>query len=269
MSSPHGFRRWRHGSYPCAYAARLTSSGEPSRRRATRPTHLAPDTAHSHRNEGESAMQHHQTLLRSSARSPAASARSSRGCPSPRPGDHPAPVARWTARDVVRHLLDWFPGFLQAGAGTTLPAGPSPDDDSVAAWTTSTVASRRCSTIRRARTAPPPTRTPAACRCRWRSHGSSPPTSSCIPWDLARATGQNETLGPRALRVDARGHGANGGSTARERAVRTARRSPWECRPADSTDRLHRPRPPTSHWARSRLRGRRGHAPHDNTKDPT
>ena len=105
MSSPHGFRRWRHGSYPCApepgpNAARLTSSGEPSRRRATRPTHLAPDTAHSHRNEGESAMQHHQTLLRSTARSPAASSRSSRACPTPRPGTTPrqsryGPPAMW------------------------------------------------------------------------------------------------------------------------------------------------------------------------------
>lgn len=81
-------------------------------------------------------MQHHQTLLRSTARSPAASARSSRGVPDAATWDHPAPVAGWTARDVVRHLLDWFPGFLQAGAGTALPADPSPDDAPVAAWTT-------------------------------------------------------------------------------------------------------------------------------------
>ena len=28
----------------------------------------------------------------------------------------------WVARDVVRHLVEWLPAFLQAGAGITLPA---------------------------------------------------------------------------------------------------------------------------------------------------
>jgi len=45
----------------------------------------------------------------------------------------PSPVAAWTARDVVRHLLDWLPGFL-AYAGVALPQGPGVDDDPVAAW---------------------------------------------------------------------------------------------------------------------------------------
>ncbi len=48
--------------------------------------------------------------------------------------DAPAPVAGWTARDVVRHLVEWFPAFLEGGAGIMLPAGPSVDDDPVAAW---------------------------------------------------------------------------------------------------------------------------------------
>ncbi|MEO3780153.1 maleylpyruvate isomerase N-terminal domain-containing protein [Micromonospora sp. B11E3] len=54
-----------------------------------------------------------------------------------RPGawDDPAPCAGWVARDVVRHLVEWFPGFLSAGAGVELPKGPSVDDDPVAAWT--------------------------------------------------------------------------------------------------------------------------------------
>ncbi|GIM91895.1 TIGR03086 family metal-binding protein [Paractinoplanes toevensis] len=46
----------------------------------------------------------------------------------------PAPVAGWTARDVVRHLVEWFPGFLAGGTGITLPTGPTADDDPVAAW---------------------------------------------------------------------------------------------------------------------------------------
>ena len=34
--------------------------------------------------------------------------------------DAPAPVEGWVARDVVRHLTTWFPGFLEAGTGTPL-----------------------------------------------------------------------------------------------------------------------------------------------------
>ncbi|EON25190.1 MULTISPECIES: TIGR03086 family metal-binding protein [Nocardioides] len=45
----------------------------------------------------------------------------------------PAPVAGWTARDVVDHLVGWFPGFLAAG-GFGLPPGPAVADDPVAAW---------------------------------------------------------------------------------------------------------------------------------------
>jgi uncharacterized protein (TIGR03086 family) len=45
----------------------------------------------------------------------------------------PSPVAGWTARDVVGHLVDWFPGFLGAG-GITLPAGPAVAQDPQAAW---------------------------------------------------------------------------------------------------------------------------------------
>ncbi|GEE01014.1 hypothetical protein nbrc107696_14600 [Gordonia spumicola] len=47
--------------------------------------------------------------------------------------DAPAPVDGWTARDVVRHLIDWFPSFLEAG-GVALPAVGSVDDDPAAAW---------------------------------------------------------------------------------------------------------------------------------------
>lgn len=48
--------------------------------------------------------------------------------------ESPAPCEGWVARDVVRHLVEWFPPFLQSGAGIELPAGPSVDDDPVAAW---------------------------------------------------------------------------------------------------------------------------------------
>jgi uncharacterized protein (TIGR03086 family) len=48
--------------------------------------------------------------------------------------DAPAPVEGWAARDVVRHLVEWFPSFLKAGAGIELAHGPSVDEDPVAAW---------------------------------------------------------------------------------------------------------------------------------------
>ena len=39
--------------------------------------------------------------------------------------DNPAPVDGWVARDVVGHLVEWFPAFLEGSTGITLPAGPS------------------------------------------------------------------------------------------------------------------------------------------------
>ncbi|MDQ4115799.1 MAG: TIGR03086 family metal-binding protein [Actinomycetota bacterium] len=46
----------------------------------------------------------------------------------------PSPVDDWRARDVVRHLVEWFPGFLSAFAGVDLKPGPSVDEDPVRAW---------------------------------------------------------------------------------------------------------------------------------------
>lgn len=46
----------------------------------------------------------------------------------------PTPVKEWTARDVVAHLIDWFPGFLAMGSDVSLPAGPTVADDPAGAW---------------------------------------------------------------------------------------------------------------------------------------
>jgi uncharacterized protein (TIGR03086 family) len=48
----------------------------------------------------------------------------------------PSPCEGWDARDVVRHLVEWVPPFLQSGAGIELPSGPSVDDDPAGAWRT-------------------------------------------------------------------------------------------------------------------------------------
>lgn len=50
--------------------------------------------------------------------------------------DRPAPCEGWVARDVVRHLVEWVPAFFDAAGGPTLPAGPSVDDDPAGAWRT-------------------------------------------------------------------------------------------------------------------------------------
>lgn len=44
------------------------------------------------------------------------------------------PVPDWTARDVVRHLVEWLPGFLKAGSDVQPQRGVDVDEDPVAGW---------------------------------------------------------------------------------------------------------------------------------------
>jgi uncharacterized protein (TIGR03086 family) len=108
----------------------------------------------------------------------------------------PAPVAGWTARDVVRHLVEWFPGSLASGAGIALKPGPSVDDDPVGAW-------RAHSEQVQALLEDPAT----ADRVLQNPHTGALPLGPAVSqfytsdvfmhtWDLARATGQDETLDP-------------------------------------------------------------------------
>ena len=46
---------------------------------------------------------------------------------------NPAPCEGWTARDVVRHLVEWVPSFFSR-AGIDLPISVSVDDDPAKAW---------------------------------------------------------------------------------------------------------------------------------------
>ena len=48
--------------------------------------------------------------------------------------DAPSPCEGWSARDVVRHLVDWIPAFLAAAGGPAIAPGPSVDDDPAGAW---------------------------------------------------------------------------------------------------------------------------------------
>jgi uncharacterized protein (TIGR03086 family) len=108
----------------------------------------------------------------------------------------PAPVDGWVARDVVRHLVEWFPAFLEGGAGITLPPGPSVDEDPVGAWQAQSDAIQGL--------LDDPDVGQKVLRNR---HVGEVPLDLAIDmfytsdvflhtWDLARATGQDETLDP-------------------------------------------------------------------------
>ena len=108
----------------------------------------------------------------------------------------PAPPQGWTARDVVRHLIEWFPPFLYQGAGITLPTGPDVDQDALAAWRTFSDGVQAVLDD------------PAAADTVFAHvHTGELPLPQAISefftadvfmhtWDLARATGQDDTLDP-------------------------------------------------------------------------
>jgi uncharacterized protein (TIGR03086 family) len=108
--------------------------------------------------------------------------------------DAPAPVEGWAARDVVRHLVEWFPAFLRAGAGIDLASGPSVDDDPVAAWQVHSDAVQALlddpTTASKVLTNPQIGEVPLD------QAVDTFYTSDVFmhTWDLARATGQDETL---------------------------------------------------------------------------
>ena len=52
--------------------------------------------------------------------------------------ENPSPCEGWVARDVIRHMVEWMPAFLESGASVASPEGPSVDDDPFAAWRTLT-----------------------------------------------------------------------------------------------------------------------------------
>ncbi|WP_409330586.1 TIGR03086 family metal-binding protein [Trujillonella humicola] len=118
------------------------------------------------------------------------------GVPDAAAWNRPSPVAGWTARDVVGHLVGWFPGFLRAGAGVELPTGPPVADDPGAAWRTFSDGVQALLDD------------PASAELVVRNpHTGDVPLPQAVSrfftadvflhsWDLARATGQDETLDP-------------------------------------------------------------------------
>jgi uncharacterized protein (TIGR03086 family) len=108
--------------------------------------------------------------------------------------DRPAPVEGWVARDVVRHLVEWFPAFLDGAAGVTLPAGPSVDDDPAGAWRAQAHAVQAL--LDDPAVAQREHELPHIGRMSLEQATDMIYTSDVFlhRWDLARATGQDETL---------------------------------------------------------------------------
>jgi uncharacterized protein (TIGR03086 family) len=108
--------------------------------------------------------------------------------------DNPAPCEGWVARDVVRHMVEWMPSFLVSAGGPQLPDGPAVDDDPVAAWTA-------MSDGIQALLDDPVSAAAAISHPRAGSHRLSDAVGMFFlgdivihTWDLARATGLDETL---------------------------------------------------------------------------
>lgn len=109
--------------------------------------------------------------------------------------DAPAPVAGWVARDVVRHLVTWLPEFLHSRRLPGLPGGPSVESDPVAAWRAHAAG---VEALLEGPDAGVPVDDP---------HLGGRPLDELVDmiytgdvflhtWDLARATGQDDTLDP-------------------------------------------------------------------------
>lgn len=108
----------------------------------------------------------------------------------------PAPVAGWTARDVVDHLTSWFPSFVHAGSPYGWNQRHHAADDPAAAWR------EQCTAVQLLLD------DPAQAESRFQ-HPRLPPgrldeaidrfyTADVFmhAWDLARATGQEVELDP-------------------------------------------------------------------------
>jgi uncharacterized protein (TIGR03086 family) len=107
--------------------------------------------------------------------------------------ENPAPCEGWVARDVVRHLVEWVPGFFES-SGVVLGGGPSVDEDPTRAWESLDASIRRSLDD------------PEIAALEF-EHGMVghqtfenaidqfvTPDVLVHTWDLARATGQDETI---------------------------------------------------------------------------
>jgi uncharacterized protein (TIGR03086 family) len=109
--------------------------------------------------------------------------------------DAPAPVPDWHARDVVAHLVEWFPDFLTSATGLVLDRGPSAQEDPAGAWQVHAAAVQQLLDGPEAST---PFRHPTVGELPLPEAVDRFYTTDVFlhTWDLARATGQDERLDP-------------------------------------------------------------------------
>jgi len=109
--------------------------------------------------------------------------------------DAQSPVPEWKARDVVGHLITWLPGFLEGGSDVRLAPVPSVDADPLAAWSAHVAAVQQVlddpATDDRVYSSPMMGDIPLA-QAIDRFYTAD---VFMHTWDLARATGQDDTLG--------------------------------------------------------------------------
>jgi uncharacterized protein (TIGR03086 family) len=109
--------------------------------------------------------------------------------------DVPTPCEGWVARDVVRHLVEWVPGFFESYWEIALPSGPSVENDPVGAWLAldaALAAALDDSAVRSSvRDTPMGTKT-------FEEALDMAVTGDVLvhTWDLARATGLDDRLDP-------------------------------------------------------------------------
>ena len=108
----------------------------------------------------------------------------------------PSPVAEWSARDVVWHLVDWIPDVLRDGAGLDLPRRDVAAADPVADWAGFDAAMRAI--VARADLATLPFAHPQAGTMTAAAAIDMLATPDVFmhSWDLARASGQPVALDP-------------------------------------------------------------------------
>lgn len=109
--------------------------------------------------------------------------------------DAPPPCEGWVARDVVRHLVEWVPALI-GRSGVTLPPAPPIDDDPFGAWTALADGLQAALDDPHAAAIEfdvgPPGRMTVARAIAMLVVGDV----VVHTWDLARATGLDETLDP-------------------------------------------------------------------------
>jgi uncharacterized protein (TIGR03086 family) len=108
----------------------------------------------------------------------------------------PSPCEGWLARDVVRHLVEWVPAFFADAGGPALPAAPPKDDDPTAAWRSLNMAIQ--ASLDDPDQASSEIDHPYVGQRRFDDAIGQfvLPDVFIHTWDLARATGQDETLEP-------------------------------------------------------------------------